>query len=232
MSSKEELPYLYIFLDEGGNMDFSPNGTKYFTLTTVSLMRPFHYDPVLTSIKYDMIEKGIDLEYFHASEDIQDTRNRLFSAIACHLTEFHVDSLIIEKSKVGPNLQDEKRFYPEMLGYLLQLLMILPNWHQCKEIIVITDAIPMKRKRQAIEKAVKETLKSMLAKSMQKYRILHHQAKSCMSLQVADYCNWAIYRKWQRQDLRSYEIIKPAIRSEIDFFKASSDPDYFYKIQW
>ncbi len=33
--------FLYIYLDEGGNFDFSANGTKYFTLTSVTTVRPF-----------------------------------------------------------------------------------------------------------------------------------------------------------------------------------------------
>lgn len=32
---------LYIFLDEGGNFDFSTGGTKYFTITALSKERPF-----------------------------------------------------------------------------------------------------------------------------------------------------------------------------------------------
>ena len=32
---------LYIFLDEGGNLDFSTNGTEYFVLTALSKHRSF-----------------------------------------------------------------------------------------------------------------------------------------------------------------------------------------------
>ncbi len=32
---------LYLFLDEGGNFDFSPAGTRYLTLTAVTATRPF-----------------------------------------------------------------------------------------------------------------------------------------------------------------------------------------------
>jgi len=31
---------LYIFLDESGNFDFSPKGTKYFVLSAVSTLDP------------------------------------------------------------------------------------------------------------------------------------------------------------------------------------------------
>lgn len=38
-------------------------------------------------------------------------------------------------------------------------------------------------------------------------------------LQVADYCTWAIQRKWERQDLRPYELISPKICSEYDVWQ-------------
>jgi len=31
----------YLFLDEGGNFDFSSTGTRYFILTSVATQRPF-----------------------------------------------------------------------------------------------------------------------------------------------------------------------------------------------
>jgi hypothetical protein len=58
---------LYIFLDEAGNFDFSPGGTKYFTFTGVSKERPFLAYQELTELKYDIIEGGTNIEYFHAS---------------------------------------------------------------------------------------------------------------------------------------------------------------------
>ena len=57
---------LYIFLDEGGNMDFSPSGTKYFTLTSLSKERPFEAHKPLCELKYNLIELGTEIEYFRA----------------------------------------------------------------------------------------------------------------------------------------------------------------------
>ena len=43
--------FLYIFLDEGGNFDFSKNGTKYFTVTSLTKERPFVAYKDLTELK-------------------------------------------------------------------------------------------------------------------------------------------------------------------------------------
>ena len=69
---------MYIFLDEGGNLDFSGSGTKYFTFTSLSKERPFKEYKAMNDLKYDLIELETEIEYFHASEDRQAVRNRLF----------------------------------------------------------------------------------------------------------------------------------------------------------
>lgn len=210
--------YRYIFLDEGGNFDFSPKGTRYFTLTSVTKARPFQIAPVLDHLKYDLIETGLDLEYFHASEDRQPVRDQVFAAIRDRFGALRIDSLVVEKSKCGPALREEAKFYPRMLGYLLRYLLSEADFHDVEEVIVVTDNIPVKKKAQAIEKAIKIVLSAMLPAQV-KYRVLHHASKSSFGLQVADYCNWAIYRKWEREDARSYDLIRARIRSEYDIFQ-------------
>lgn len=210
--------YLYIFLDEGGNFDFSPKGTRFFTLTSITKARPFQIAPVLDHLKYDLIETGLDLEYFHASEDRQPVRDQVFAAIQKRFGALRIDSLIVEKSKCGPSLRDETKFYPRMLGYLLRYLLQGAEFQQVEEVIVVTDNIPVKKKAQAIEKAVKTVLADMLPTDV-KYRVLHHASKSSFGLQMADYCNWAIFRKWERGDERSYELIKLRVQSEYDIFQ-------------
>jgi hypothetical protein len=217
--------YLYVFLDEAGDFNFSLTGTRFFSITTITNIRPFPWDASLMSLKYDLIEVGLDIEYFHAAEDRQAVRDKVFAIIGNDLTDLRIDSLIVEKRKTGPALQVLEKFYPRMIGYLLRYVLYPKNLRDFAEVIVITDSIPFSRKREAIEKAVKQTLSRMLPTGT-KYRILHHASKSCAGLQVADYCNWAIFRKWERQDLRSYELIRSGIRSEFDIFK--SGPRHYY----
>ena len=221
MSVLTPARYLYVFLDEGGDFNFSPSGTKFFTLTTLCGVRPFTWDPPLVSLKYNLIETGLNIEYFHAAEDRQAVRDRVFGIIAQHLSQARFDSLIIEKRKTGPALQVAEKFYPRMIGYLLQYVLHPTNCASFDEVIVITDSIPLRSKRQAIGKAIKVTLAKMLPDGV-KYSLLHHASKSCISLQVVDYCNWALFRKWERGDSRSYDLVKEAVRSEFDIFRSGT----------
>jgi hypothetical protein len=208
---------LYVFLDEAGNLDFSPNGTRFFLLSSVTKERPFYAYRELTEFKYDLVELGTNIEYFHAAQDNQTTRNRVFDIIHRHLTGIRVDSLIVDKRKTSPSLRAEERFYPEMLGLLLCSVIQAIDVSQFARVIVFTDRIPVQRKRQAVEKAVKITLTQKLPKTV-RYRVLHHDSKSNCDLQIADYCTWAVYRKWDRGDQRSFNVIRTAVRSELEIF--------------
>ncbi len=131
----------------------------------------------------------------------------------------------MEKRKTGPALREEERFYPEMLGYLLSYVVNEYDLNLFEKVIVFTDNLPIQRKRRAIEKTIKGVLAHKLPSGVI-YYIFHHASKSNYDLQIVDYFNWAIYRKWKSTDFRSYEIIKRVIKSEFNIFRSGTR--YYY----
>ena len=67
--------------------------------------------------------------------------------------------------------------------------------------------------REPLIKGVKKYLSQQISKTP--YQILMHSSMSHMYLQIVDYCSWAVYRKWESADQRSYEKVKDLIKSEI-----------------
>ena len=206
----------YIFLDESGNLDFGASGSRYFVLTSVGMRRPFPSVAALDAYKHDCIESGTDIEYFHCYRDRKEVRNVVFDLIAAHLGRVHIDCLVIEKSRIIPALQEDVRFYPAMLNRLLKLVLAAEVNGNAEQVVVITDTIPVNRKRRAVESAVRIALPKFLPPGMQ-YRIFHHQSRSHYGLQMADYCCWAIFRKWQKGESIWYDRIRSAIRRELEF---------------
>lgn len=212
---------LYIFLDEAGDFAFSEKGTRYFIVGSITAERPFPVYPKLTELKYDLAEQGTDLDYFHASENAQAVRDQVFAIIQQHLDGIRIDTTIVEKCKTGPALQVPEKFYPRMLGYHLEFILRQYRLTDFTSVIVYTDRIPVQRNREAVKKAVKQTLANALPPGLT-FQVLHHDSKSNFQLQVADYCTWAVYRKWARNDERPYRLIAPAIRSEFDIFRTGA----------
>jgi hypothetical protein len=218
MPHEAKQRFLYIFLDEAGNLDFSHTGTRYFVLGGITKERPFQAYRELTEFKYDQVERGTVLEYFHASENAQAVRNGVFDIIEKNLAGVAVDAIIVEKQKLHASLRVEERLYPKMLGSLLREILRHYPLDEFAEVIVFTDSLPVQRKRAAMEKGVKTTLAAMLPATA-RYRILHHASKSNMDLQIADYCTWAVYRKWNGNDDRSFRRVRDAVRREWNAFE-------------
>ena len=186
---------------------------------------PLLIEPTLLDLKYDLIEFGMNIEYFHASEDRQPVRDRVFDRIMRTPDQLRVDTIVAEKRKTGPALQSPEHFYPRILGFLLQYIFGGRHIEDFDEVIVITDSLPLRSKRKAFEKGIKLTLAKMLPAHVT-YRLFHHASKSCMGLQIADYCNWAVFRKWEREDSRSFDLVANVVNSEFEVFKRGER--YYY----
>lgn len=215
----------FIFLDEGGNLDFSIKGTKYFTLTSVVKYRPFIISSLLDNHHLDIIQQGIQIERFHASEDRQQIRDIIFHTLNQNISAIEIDSIIVEKRKTRPPLQTFEKFYPFMLGSLLQHVFKRISNSDVKEVIIITDSLPVKKKKELSEKIIKSTLKDMLPPDIP-FKVMHFDGRSITGLQIVDYLNWAIYRFWERNDDRSLKLINPSIKSMLNIFENCEQ--YFY----
>ncbi len=211
-----------MFIDEGGNFDFSPKGTKFFTLTCLTETRPFPSYDKLRKLKYDLLEDGINIESFHASPDKQIVRNKVFEVIQENADHIVADTIIVQKNKTNPALYPEEKFYCKIFEILMKwVLSKRVTQRNLGKLIIFTDSIPVKKKKRAIEKGIKKTLASMVKGGLE-YRIYHHQSKSNLNLQVVDYINWAIYRKWEEGDVRSYDLVRNIIDGELDVFQRGS----------
>lgn len=105
-----------------------------------------------------------------------------------------------------------------MLGYLLKYILGGHTLSDYSEVLVFIASLHTGKQKVAMEKAVKKTLSRMLP-SNAKYRLISHSAKANMDIQIADYCAWALFKKWTDNERRPYSIIKPAIVSEFDIFQ-------------
>lgn len=167
-------------------MDFSPSGSRLFIFTCLTgelrasgLLR-------LHGLRKDLLRRGWDIEYFHASENKPGVRSEVFEALRdCHVTGSLV-ALAVEKSAVPADERDAGAFYAKFLALAIgHSAAIADEGH-----VIITDSIPIQKKRKGVEKA----LRGVVAESHKRTRIYHHASKSHLELQCVDYFGWAIWR--------------------------------------
>lgn len=204
----------YVFLDESGDFDFGEQGSTYFVVTAVTMHRPVEIDSALSAYRYEILEAGHDAEYFHCAKDQPVVRERVFRIIEAHRDRMRIDYLVADKAKTDAPFRPVARFYPRMVGTLLA--QVIPRAHMGGRgrTVIVTDRIPVKRTRKVVERGIREFLPGAV-RERYGYDLHHHESRSHFGLQVADYCCWAIQRKWSRRDTKYFAVIEPALRCAI-----------------
>ena len=219
------MAYLYVFIDESGNYVFSNRGTNYLVLTSLITTDMTQCVMELYGLKHRLIDLGTDIEYFHASEDRQAVRDEVFKIIGnLDSAKCRADTLIVRKRRTNAKLQRMSRFYPQMIGDLLKYPFNARGLdaQQFDKVFIFLDRASAKQsEREVIKKAVKLYIARHLGKVP--YVICMHQSCSHPYLQIVDYVSWAIFVKWERNELRPYQKIQHLIKSEFDIFKDGYD---------
>jgi hypothetical protein len=209
----------FIFLDESGNYDFSASGTSHLVYTAVSTGQIHAGVQELHALKHWFIAAGLELEYFHASENAQVVRDEVFKVI-CRLP-IRVDCIVVDKPKAGPKIRPIERLYPRMFEILLRyLLKGLPRWPS--RIHIFCDTPDLNKSKRAVEKGIKLAVTPLARERGFAYSVFLDASKSHPYLQIADYCGWAVYRKWSSRDYRSYKLVMHMVQNEFDVFQRGS----------
>jgi Protein of unknown function (DUF3800) len=218
------MPDTFIFADEAGCFTFNrhPNVSKYFILCTVN-MKNCGVGVDLLELRRTLAWEGAELnDYFHATVDKQIIRDRVFDGIAKH--EFSVQATILEKSKAQSQVRvDKSRFYKT--GYYFHFKFgISPMVDMNSETLITTASLGVKKERISFQNAVDDVMRQTQRVGKWRSDFMPSQADPC--LQVADYCAWAMQRKWERNDSRSYDLIKDRVTYERDLW--SNGTVHFY----
>jgi hypothetical protein len=215
---------VHVYGDESGNFDFSRNkgASRYFILTTVT-MSNHSIAAELHELRRELTWSGHDLEgQFHATEDKQAVRDEVFKILDRH--EFRVDITLLDKPKSRPDVRSsEERFYKT--AWFFHMNHVTPRiLTQDDDLMVVAASIGTAKKRKLFHQAITEVIQQCAPTS--RYRTAFWPAATDPCLQVADYCSWAIKRKWEDGDSRSYQLIASKIGSEFDLFRRSTSVYY------
>lgn len=216
---------VHVFADESGNFDFSRNSgaSRYYILTTVTFFDDRATCRDLDDLRYDLAWRGIDHPGpFHATEDSWPVRNEVFTALAPH--RFRIDALILEKSKAQPHLrEDQVTFY--RYAWWLHMKYVAPKIASPDdELLVIAASIGTKKMRAAFHRSVQRVMKQVTPSVSMRTAAWRDDADT--GLQVADYCCWALKRKWEDGDGQCYDLISDKLRSEFPAFERGNTHYY------
>ena len=209
------MPTIHVSLDESGDFNFSPSGSKYYVFATSWTYEPAPLARALTDLRFSLLKQGQNIQAFHATEDKQQHRDEVVTVLRAHLN-WRFAAIVVEKAKVNPTIRDPSHFYPKFAFMLLTFVFRGCLRPGTNDALIFTDALPLKARRDSVEKAIKKACRAELDPGI-RFESYHHHRASNAWIQVADYCSWAIYRKWQHGDPRSYEQLRVRLlKPELD----------------
>ena len=210
------MPNNFVFADEAGCFTFNrnPNVSRFFILCTITLSE-CSLAADLLALRRRLAWEGAELgEYFHATTDAQSTRDRVYEIIL--KKDFRVQATIMEKSKAQPQCKLSKPCFYQYGYYYHFKHGIAKRLTSESETLVTTASLGNKKERIAFENAVNDV---MIQTKRGKWKADFMPCHSDPCLQVADYCAWAIQRKWEREDTRSYDLIADRVEYEFDLWQ-------------
>ena len=215
---------LYIFADEAGDFAFKrgPNISRFFVVCTITTHSCSAANALL-DLRRELVWEGLKLgEYFHAATDSQGVRNRVF-AVLCQ-QDFEIQATIMEKSKAQSQVrQSNHRFY--QYGWYYHFKHGMARYIGAASEFVITAAsIGTKKGQIVFTDAVNDVVSQTIRRRQWKTAFWPAGTDPC--LQMVDYCTWAIQRKWERDDDRSYALIQNRIVYEYDLWAKGTSHYY------
>jgi hypothetical protein len=187
---------LFIFAVEAGCFNFSrdPGASKYFIVCTISCGECTNLGTALLALRRELIWQGAPVgDYFHACEDKQEIRDRVFAELANH--DFTVQATILEKSKAYPHVRTTEHLFYQY-GWYYHFKNAAPKviTDGVTELQITTASIGTKRGRGAFSAAVNSVVQQVLRSGKKSHRTNFCPAMADPCLQAADYCTWAIQR--------------------------------------
>ncbi|PMC61192.1 hypothetical protein CJ204_12320 [Corynebacterium xerosis] len=194
-ASKATGETLFVFLDESGDLQFGPSGSRHFVVSAVHTTNPTVSAGAMQQLKYDLLAAGsTDLE-FHATENSRGTRKRVIDVITS-IDSIGVHTMWIDKAFTHPKLQNEV----SLLGQFGKSMGRWINNARCgpsiTQVVLVFDSVLTGKKQDAFLKQ----LKPELSKLSVPYRVLFHPVKQDLNGQIADYFSWAWFRFVERDD--------------------------------
>lgn len=215
---------VYLFSDEAGCFTFTraPNISKYFiicSMTTTSLDMAL----ALTRLRQDLIREHLPVQdCFHATSEDAFVRNRVYDEMLKH--EFKFQATICEKSKAQPQVTVTKaRFYKYPWYYHFKH-SIAPYLKEGDRLFLTAASIGTKKERLSYISALEDVI-GQSAPAIP-WAVDFRPAMADPMLQAADYCAWAVQRKWERGDEASYNLIKGRKSYEYELWKSGTKHYY------
>jgi len=210
------LKTLFVYVDESGNFDFTSGGTRHLVLSVFCTTIPAANTRSLSRIKYSFMNQGIDLANFHASEDLQTVRDRVFKAIAS-LDASNARAFWIAKQKPEFLSLGVVEIYKTFGWHIAQYVRDVTSGLGVAKVVLVFDKALVRQDQNAVLAAIKPQLATLRVQ----YHVYFHNVSKDFNGQISDYLAWARYVALERGETRPLDALPFHLKEVCEIRSAS-----------
>jgi len=207
----------FFYLDESGDLGFNPakkGRSRYFTICILAVSTTTRNRTVAAAVKKTLARKL----------NPKGKRRRLVPELKGNTTTFEVKeyffrqlsgvrfglyALTLNKERLYAELQKQKE---RLYNYLARLILDqLPLENAVEAVNLVLDKRKNKKERREFNSYIARELVNRLPPDV-RLRIIHEDSVNNHCLQATDVFCWGIFRKYERQDNRWYEVFQGKVR--------------------
>jgi len=202
----------YIFLDESGDLGFKDKSSKFFTITLMccDVKTEVEVNRIIKKIRKNLLKKKMK----NTSElKGNNSTDRIRFAVLNKAVEKNIEiyTIILDKSKIYDYLKNSK---DKLYNYTANLILNECSLNDGKFKLIVD-----KRGGVVVNDFDRYIKFKMNNKNSNcEIDVEHKNSNREGCLQVLDFISWAIFRKYELNDERYYNIIKRRITTEKHMF--------------
>jgi hypothetical protein len=209
---------LFVFIDESGNFDFSTKGTRHFVMAGVAALAPLDSAAEMQTLRYKLLSEGVDVPGFHAAEDRQFVRDRVFKTFES-IENVKVHAIYGDKHRAAPQLQSDSKLHGLFGRALIKYFLRVFDSADYKRVVVIFDQALTKSKQGDFHGVIKPELKAL----GKPFHIYFQKMLTDMNGQIADYVAWSKFVQIERYELRPWDNLGISLKpSDFNIFRSGT----------
>lgn len=221
---KDSIVRRYTVVDERGNVDLGsrPGATRYLAGGTVTVDGDDRRETLMQALsreKYALANRGEDVQgHFHATEDRQVVRDRVYQVLLEH--DVHVDVTLLDKPTAQPRLRETDETFSQYARYF-QVNRIARGLAGVDELVVVASSLETKRRESTFRRGLEDVMDQKCPEDVAR-RLLWWRDESDHCLEAANYLLRAVTREKECRDGRSRLLVERQIDSVFEPFSSGT----------
>jgi hypothetical protein len=169
----------------------------------------------MQALRYQLLAEGNDVSSFHAAEDRQFIRDRVFQTFES-IENVKAHAIYGDKHHAAPRLQSDSQIHALFGQALIRYFLRIFDSSDYKRVVVVFDQALTKKKQGDFHGVIKPELKAL----RKPFRIYFQKMVTDMNGQIADYVAWSKFVQMERNEFRPWMSLASTLQpSDFNIFR-------------